>query len=285
MSTRFRLVDLIFAVVVVLLLGGILLVTLIGPSHDTPRRAQCQNNLRQIALGHLGYQAATGRFPASVISAEGHGVGQTCFTAILPYIDNQDLFNAYNFNLENWHPANAPFVDARIGVFRCPGSFDQGPTPASQVVRLDGTKLPGDSTFAPCHYAVNWGGGRAGWGRDFEKTCGQNRGVMRENWGARPADLVDGAATTVMAGEKRKGQGWAVGGWAASEFDVGVSPFYKGDDPTARMVYTGSEHLSGTNFAFSDGSVRALTAAIDRKLWYALITRDGREAVNKEGLK
>ena len=64
-----------------------------------------------------------------------------------------------------------------------------------------------------------------------------------------------------MVGKKHNGQGWALGGWAASEFDVGVSPSYRGDDPTARKVYTGSDHPSGTNFAFCDGSVRGLTGA------------------------
>ena len=38
----------------------------------------------------------------------------------------------------------------------------------------------------------------------------------------------------------------------------------------------------GSNFAFADGSVRYIDGSIDRKVWYALITRDGGEAVRRD---
>ena len=67
-----------------------------------------------------------------------------------------------------------------------------------------------------------------------------------------------------------------------SEFDVHTGPLYEGNDPLARKVYSGSTHAGGLNAAMCDGSVRHLTAKLDQKTWYALITRAGGEVVKFE---
>ena len=62
-------------------------------------------------------------------------------------------------------------------------------------------------------------------------------------------------ANTILVGEKRDSQGWNVGGYAGSEFDVGPSPYLLTDDPFLRMVFPGSFHAGQTYFVFCDGSV------------------------------
>jgi prepilin-type processing-associated H-X9-DG protein len=96
-------------------------------------------------------------------------------------------------------------------------------------------------------------------------------------------DLTDGAASTLLLTEKRNSQGWAVGGWAGSEFDVGTSPAMNTGDKWGDMVYSGSYHPGGVNVVACDGSAHFVTAAMNRKLWYALITRDGGEPVADNG--
>jgi hypothetical protein len=277
MSQRLRLIDLMAVVGVCFVLAGLLLPAL-NPG-GASRRSQCANNLRQVALGLLQYEAHQGHFPPSVVSGSWQGPGHSCFAAILPYVDQQLMFNAYNFSVPSWHPANEPVVSQQLSIYTCPDN-DRQPVPASKIVTADGRRLPGATNFGPGHYAVNWGGGRNGFGQDFVTRHGIGRGVMGENWGAKPEEIVDGASTTLLAGKKRLGQGWAVGGWGASEFDVGVSPCYQGNDAAAERVYTGSHHGTGAYFAFSDGSIRALFPSMDRKVWYALITRDGHEPVD-----
>jgi prepilin-type processing-associated H-X9-DG protein len=93
------------------------------------------------------------------------------------------------------------------------------------------------------------------------------------------ADITDGTSFTLAVVEKRDSFGWAVGGWGGSEFDVYTTPAFQGDDKLARKVYTGSPHADGPNAAFCDGSVRALPARQDKKIWYRLITRAGNEPV------
>ena len=98
----------------------------------------------------------------------------------------------------------------------------------------------------------------------------------------RNQDIRDGFANTVLVGEKRDGQGWNVGGYAGSEFDVGPSPYLVTDDPLLRMVFSGSFHSGQTHFVFCDGSVRPLRSTMDKKTWYAVITRDGKEVVSAD---
>ena len=72
-------------------------------------------------------------------------------------------------------------------------------------------------------------------------------------------------ANTLMVGEKRDSQGWNVGGYAGSQFDVGPSPYFPSDylsllptDPFSPMVFPGSFHAGQTYFVFCDGSVHAV---------------------------
>jgi prepilin-type processing-associated H-X9-DG protein len=216
---------------------------------------------------------------------------------VMPELDEQDLYNSYNFSLESWSgvsgetgSSNAVISSTRLSVLRCPSNPNIDDTISSQIRRLDGSFYPSDVLFAKSHFGVNWGGGRQGWGSDFERTHGMYRGVMmtvvsRAAGGQAgrfigAKDITDGASQTILLAEKKDSQGWNVGGWAGTEFDVGISPCYGGTDPWGDKVYTGSYHTGRVNVGFADGSVRSLSGTMDRKLWYALITRDGGEPIS-----
>ena len=103
----------------------------------------------------------------------------------------------------------------------------------------------------------------------------------------RAQDIRDGMANTLMVGEKRDSQGWNVGGYAGSEFDVGPSPYFPANylnvapnDTFSPMVFPGSFHAGQTYFVFCDGSVHPLRSTIDKATWYALTTRYGREIIS-----
>jgi prepilin-type processing-associated H-X9-DG protein len=198
----------------------------------------------------------------------------------------------YNFSVENYDPANVTVVGTKISTFLCPETpLSTDNLPSSQVQSFDGTTYPAGSSFARCNYAANWGGSQNALGNDFTKTKGAYLGVMMTVKAIgprgptsciRPQDIRDGLANTLMVGEKRDGQGWNVGGYAGSEFDVGPSPYLVTDDPFLRMVFPGSFHSSLTHFVFCDGSVRPLRSTINRDVWYALSTRDGKEVIGAD---
>jgi type II secretory pathway pseudopilin PulG len=310
-----RAITLIELLVVVALAGVsvALLVPAVQSARAAAREATCASNLKQIGLALLNYESANEVLPMSQARGAGHGNGHSVLTALLPYMEQQAVYNAYNFGLENHHVANQTAVKTRLEIFLCPDNREIADVAAAEVRYPDSRSL-----LAKAHYGANWGGGhlfwseagggyrrtppRSGfggpWGGDFAKERGTYLGVMMTVSNAdgeakapdgRPKarnvgfkDITYGASTTLAIVEKRDSFGWAVGGWGGSEFDVHTAPAYEGDDPLARKVYTGSTHVYGPNALMCDGSVRHLAAKQDRALWYALITRAGRDAITPE---
>ena len=261
------------------------------------QRTSCLLNMKQMGLALHNYLSSIDSFPMSAVAGgKGHGVGHSGFALILPYLELSPLYNTYNFSVENWHAANSTSVRTRVDIYLCPenrGNRDS--VPASEVSTPEGKPAypHGRSVFARSHYGANWGGGHPGWGDDFVKSQQSYRGVMmtvldeehRDRSriiGAR--DITDGMSNTLIVAEKLDSQGWGVGGWGGSEFDVAESPNYDGKDDRARRVFSGSSHDGGLNVLYCDGSVRFLPSSTDRKVWYALITRDGGEIIKESDL-
>ena len=256
------------------------------------RRATCLDNLKLMGLAMHNYHAALDSFPMScVASDEGHGVGHSGFTLLLPFMEEAKLYNSYNFSLENWHAGNTTSVGTKVEAFLCPDhAVNLNPLPAAEVLKADGKPAypASRALFARSHYGMNWGGGHKGSGDDFLATDKDYRGVMMtvvapEAKGRSKIigmrDITDGASFTVGVAEKRDSQGWGVGGFGGSEFDVGESPAYDGKDARLMRALTGSTHPGVIPILFCDGSARALPSAVDRKVWYALMTRDGAEVI------
>jgi prepilin-type processing-associated H-X9-DG protein len=291
MARQFRVQDLIVLVAVVAL-GLMVIVNILAvPGHGSSHRVHCSSNLRQVGLALIQYANTYQKVPPSQLSQ----TGTSGLIFALPFLEEQATYNAYNLSLPRWAPENAQTVGMSIPVFNCPDPYARDHIPDETMTRLDGTHDPGRPVYAKGNYAVNWGGGRGGWGQDFETTVGRNRGVMRavSNFkmdGPLPLigllDLRDGASMTLLVTEKRDSQGWAVGGWAGSEFDVGTSPAMNTGDKWGDRVYSGSYHPGeGANMVMCDGSAKFFFSKMDRKIWYATITRAGGEFIdNSDGM-
>jgi prepilin-type N-terminal cleavage/methylation domain-containing protein/prepilin-type processing-associated H-X9-DG protein len=87
----FTLIELL---VVIAIIGGLiaLLLPAVQSAREASRRMQCTNNLRQIALGVHNYHDAHGSFPPA---RKGSAWG-TWNHFILPYIEQQAVYNAWN---------------------------------------------------------------------------------------------------------------------------------------------------------------------------------------------
>jgi prepilin-type N-terminal cleavage/methylation domain-containing protein len=290
MRRAFTLIELLVVIAIIGALVG-LLVPAVQSARSAARRSQCQNNLKQLALALNSYLVSRNVLPMSAVVGNGHGLYQSCFAMILPEIDQGPLFNAYNFLVENYDPSNTTVVAVQISTLLCPENpLPRDPMPSDQVRTSADTSYPWGSAFARNHYAANWGGSGTEYGQDFTNTNGSYRGVMmtvrvigpkgKTNC-IRSQDIRDGLANTVLLGEKRDSQGWDVGGYAGSEFDVGPTPVMSGD-PILQRSYTCSFHVTNAHFAFCDGSVKPLPATLNRAVWYAVITRDGKEVVSQD---
>jgi type II secretory pathway pseudopilin PulG len=279
----------------VLALGGIAALAMLAalPALNAAqifaKRARTENNLKMVALAIANYEGAFGAFPMSMVAGEGRGVGTSGFTSLLPFLEQAPVFNAYNFDLEPFATENHTAVRTRLDVYLAAGATRTEAIAAKDVITPDGNPYPGTNTFGPLHFGMNWGGGHEGFGDDFREQNGSFRGLLlpvvtpegrKANvTNVRLATVIDGTSNTLSVVEKRDANGWAVGGFAGSEFDAAEGPVYTGDDRTKMRVFTGSEQPKGAWGALADGSIRVLPPTMKKAIWYALLTRNGAEPI------
>ncbi len=107
----------------------------IRASMDAARRAQCVNNLKQIALAMHNYVSANNRFPRAASSSESGKPLLSWRVAILPYLDQQELYKKFNLD-EPWDSAhNKALIKEMPSVYLCPNRVKPAPfTTTYQVI-------------------------------------------------------------------------------------------------------------------------------------------------------
>ena len=103
-----------------------LLVPAVQAAREAARRAQCTNNLKQIALAMHNYNSAYNHFPPTAIAdAQGRPL-LSWRVAILPFIEQQALYNQFKFD-EPWDsPHNRALIARMPPTYACPSE----PVPA-----------------------------------------------------------------------------------------------------------------------------------------------------------
>jgi prepilin-type processing-associated H-X9-DG protein len=225
-----------------LVCGGILVALLlpaVNAAREAARRAQCSNNLKQIALALHNYHDTYKTLPPAYIPDKDGKPMHSWRVLILPFMEQQALYQQYRFN-EPWDsPNNRMVADTAVRCFQCPSS--PGPNPTET------------------HYMAVTGQGTV-----FEdaKACGFSQ-------------ITDGTSNTIMVVEVHgTGVSWA----QPVDLDASKLPPQAIVAQGGPNVI-GSCHPGGANAALCDGSVRYLSQAIAPATLQALITRSGGERV------
>ena len=113
-------------VLVVIAIIGILVALLFpmnrGGSREAARRNTCTNNLKNIALALLNYADANGTFPpAYTVDDEGNRL-HSWRTLILPYLEEQALYDSIDLTKPWDDPANAEARKAILYIYQCPSA-------------------------------------------------------------------------------------------------------------------------------------------------------------------
>lgn len=93
----------------------------VGSARAAARRAQSANNLKQIVLAFHNYHSSTNQFPAAVnMGGKNRNIPYSWRVAILPCLEQQELYNQYNFD-EPWDgPNNRKLIEKMPVVYAYP---------------------------------------------------------------------------------------------------------------------------------------------------------------------
>lgn len=115
-------VKILLGVGIVMLLGAFLIPNLTR-GREAARRTQCRNNLKLIGMALRSYHDQYGSFPpAFTVDAEGKPL-HSWRTLILPFMEQQALYDKIDLSKPWDDPANAEALTTRLPAYCCPASI------------------------------------------------------------------------------------------------------------------------------------------------------------------
>jgi prepilin-type N-terminal cleavage/methylation domain-containing protein/prepilin-type processing-associated H-X9-DG protein len=132
----FTLIELLVVIAIIGVLIALLLPA-VQAAREAARRSQCINNLKQVGLGLMNYESAVGAFPWGEVphNYPGRLNVPSCLCLMLGQLEQQNLYNAYNFTsgvngAGGWNyvpldPLNSTVQSTKVAVFICPSDLDR----------------------------------------------------------------------------------------------------------------------------------------------------------------
>jgi prepilin-type N-terminal cleavage/methylation domain-containing protein/prepilin-type processing-associated H-X9-DG protein len=216
--SAFTLIELLVVIAIIAILIGLLLPA-VQKVREAAARMKCANNLKQIGLGLHSYHDAYQRFPAGYVDGNtnsgltpdndmGPGWGWAAY--LLPYIEQQNLYNRINFNQTVGMGGNAQVSQQLISIYLCPSD----PFQSQPYSIYDSTLSNPIAVVAPGNYV-----GCSGWEECFNGAGGNPQpgagadglaglygsagvGLFYRNSQNRFVSVTDGLSNTIFVGER-----------------------------------------------------------------------------------
>lgn len=299
----FTLVELLVVIAIIGVLIALLLPA-VQAAREAARRTECSNNLKQYGLAFHNRHDVHGKLPIGA----SENLRQTWVIHMWPFLEQNNVADAYNYNAHFYQSPNIVTNSAngvtatRLKVYKCPSD------PGADLWK-------GDQYWrARLNYAVNYGNftipngsstngaGKAPFGYD-----GPNGAFSEASRASRLADFTDSTSNTLIMAEIRcalsetdadmrgdvlnddaAGGGFMTirtpnsstndimqSGWCISKAAQGL-PCSTGNQDFASR----SQHPTGVQVLFADGSAHFIAETIDLATWRALGSMQGGEVVS-----
>ena len=305
----FTLVELLVVIATIGVLIALLLPA-VQTAREAARRMQCSSHQRQIGLALHQYHDVYQSFPPGGIT-----LGPCCDTpsytswtiSLLPFLEQQALFQRYDSNSFNEDPINDPIRKQHVAVYSCPSDLrtktllkpESGPGIALEYMPGSYRGMGGKSDGS------NWWDSM----QPASPAPGKPQPLPREWMGlfhvidgltlTQPETFIsvtDGTSNTLAVGEystrtfprRRTFWSYSYGSYNKSDavaqartllndYEKCVKIGGPGDIEPCKRAW-GSFHPGGINFLVCDGSVKFLSLSVDMNLFTNLATIASGEA-------
>lgn len=299
----FTLVEVLVVIGIIGILVG-LIMPAVQAARGAARRAQCQNNLKQIGLALHNYHDLhkmlpinLGPWPAHYDRRPPRLNGKGWIVGILPQLEQQPLYErlAPGFH-GDFHSGQGMMrievreaMQTQLAILHCPAD--------ASVQRLSNTQYQWEGIeVALTSYKGVIGDTQIGGAMSFFPgrlpDChhvGGCPGLFHRQTYREPQRLSlvrDGASNTFLVGEDVPGYNdHSAAFYSNTDYASCHAPLnFFSEPPSPRdwpnVMSFRSEHVGGANFCFADGAVRFIEETIEHDLYRALSTKAGREAVS-----
>jgi prepilin-type N-terminal cleavage/methylation domain-containing protein len=311
----FTLIELLVVITIIGILIGLLLPA-VQAAREAARRAQCQNNIRQLALALANYEATNRCLPPGKINAFlPYGPPRTTWLIQLyPYIEQNSLYQRFNFRAAPgvgnavWSASeNASGKTAvtaiQVGLFLCPSDGNGQPVVDS----------PWGQTWSRSNYVGFFG--NIGEGAMTSLAPNHKKAAFGYNVAVKLAAIRDGTSNTMAVSEYLLGRKdtfrgghwsdqaagsqvytqyspnssspdvlWPHELWCDNRPDLNQPCIYGSSDGSSNTATARSRHAGGVLVGFCDGSVHFVRETLDLTVWQALGSITGGESVGDAGL-
>ena len=206
----------------------------LNSAREAARRMTCCSHLKGLSLAFHNYHDVHGSFPPAYTVDENGKPLHSWRVLILPYIEQKELYDKIRLD-EPWDSEyNRQFHDVQISLYRCPSSSRHVlmPLKNSNTLRADN-----------CYYSV---------------VVGDDT-LFSGGTPVRYSDITNGTVNTILLVERL-----VPVCWMDPNNEIRFENACQGINKT--LFGIGSEHPSGMNVSFADGSIRFLSESEDGRI-------------------